>query len=164
MDNSDDHQQGKLGHQWEAGTVCQAATHQPYSVVIWCNSMVNRQPQIMKLTNHMFPSFSFLKHSSLLHHAQSCPLSSWLTVSHWQCPISSGCSAGCRFGLWDVTVTCRAVCCRASLPCKPTTYLPVAGRKSPLPTPSSSCLIYTEPAQGERSSETIFEFRGLVGN
>lgn len=29
---------------------------------------------------------------------------------------------------------------------------------------SPSCLIYTDPAQRESSSEVIFEFRGLVGN
>lgn len=91
MDRSGGHQQGKLGHQWEAGTDCQRATHPPYSVVIWCNSMVNSQSQIMQLITQKHHKTLLLLHVPLLLlpqtqllalflplccHPQSCPLSS----------------------------------------------------------------------------------------
>lgn len=139
-----------------------------FGIIPWFNS----QPQIMQLINqkHLETFLLFHVPPLLLFQTQLLALFSLPPVIPRvvPCPpgspISSGHSAGHRFGPGDVTVTCRAVCCRASQPCQPTTYLPVAGRESPPAAPSPSCLIYTEPALRERSSETISEFRGLVGN
>lgn len=84
-------------------------------------------------------------------------------IAHQRCPISTG-----RFatrGLGGRQGDLQAIAAM-----KPTsspfwaTGSSVAGGKSPPSTHHPSCLIYTEPAQGESSSEAIFEFRGLVWN
>lgn len=93
-------------------------------------------------------------------------------LTHQQCTISTGCFAGRRLDLdWGMSQQCAGRCatehhCDENPPAylsEPRGHLWQAQNHFPLFT-SPSCLIYTDPAQRESSSEAIFEFRGLVGN
>lgn len=94
-----------------------------FGIIPWFNS----QPQIMQLINqkHLESFLLFHVPPLLLFQTQLLALFSLPPVIPRvvPCPpgspISPGHSAGHRFGLGDVTVTCRAVCCRASQPCQP---------------------------------------------
>lgn len=107
-----------------------------FGVIAWFNS----QPQIIQLFNQKHHDTFWLFHAPLLLlpqtqllalflppscHPQSCPLSSSLRSPTGSAPSPLGTVLGAALG-WGMSQGCRA-----SLPCKPSPYLPVAGRKSP---------------------------------